>query len=76
METLLRLLIESENQAKRAQTAEALRALLAGYDHLRLGIYLALAVAFLAVGYAVYLGWRVERLERKLGERGQIRQAA
>ena len=75
METLLRILIEADSQEERAKTAEALQAILAGYDHLRVGIYMALAVAFLAVGYAVYLGWRVDRLERRLGERGQVRQA-
>ncbi len=64
METLLKMLVEAESQAERAEIAEAIRQLAATDDHLFTGIVLALAVSILALGLVFWQGHKVRKLEQ------------
>lgn len=77
METLLRILIESESQEERVAMAQAIDqnfALLAQRD--KVFMMIAVGMGVFLFGLCIYLSWRVDRLERRLGEGGQLRQAA
>jgi len=64
MDTLLKMLVDAESQAERAEIAEAIRQLAATDDHLFHGILLSMAVAMIALSVAAWLGFKVRKLEQ------------
>lgn len=69
MDTLLKLLVESESASERAELAEAIRGLAGMDDYLFTGIVI-LVVAMLAIGAAtVWHEVRIARLQQRLAKR-------